>query len=381
LTTTRIALPQRSALFFVALLLTVAVTVLAQGATSQENPAKESSAKIRAEIARLGQSLKDNPFNNPDFPKLDDNISALLQASQGAVDSGRTWSSLEALGRAMDLLNGARTVQAKGETVKSGLQTFETEWGKASVELTALDEQARRRDWSHKPAAARGLAEAAQGKAIPLLEGGRGFAYATKPGDGLFYMGQAQGEAEFSSFLFALKMPTAAAPLQLRSYLPELQRLQEKTNAEFQPPKSIDLHDRFIALNSTLKLAQELDSSRAYAGALYEYLEATRHFAMLSAAVPEAGKLAQLKTALAEEQKRLSASKRDDSIAQIFIDRAQGWLAHPDGSASSSDELRSVQIVVEQVLPAYYAALKPAAPVQGVSQKTVNLTLVRWPYT
>jgi len=364
-----------------ALMLTVTGTVLAQRGTSQESPAKESSAKIRAEIARLGQSLKDNPFNNPDFPKLDDNINALLQASQGALDSGRTWSSLETLSRAMDLLNGARTVQAKGETVKSGLQAFETEWGKASVALTALDEQARRRDWSHMPAAARALAEAAQGKAIPLMDGGRGFAYATKPGDGLFYMGQAQGEEAFAAFLFALKMPTPAAPLQLRSYLPELQRLQDKTNAEFQPPKSIDLHDRFIALNSTLKLAQELDSSRAYAGALYEYLEAMRHFAMLSAAVPEAGKLAQLKTTLAEEQTRLSASKRDDSIAQIFIDRAQGWLAHPDGSASSSDELRSVQIVVEQVLPAYYAALKPAAPVQRASAKTVNLTLVRWPYT
>jgi hypothetical protein len=33
------------------------------------------------------------------------------------------------------------------------------------------------------------------------------------------------------------------------------------------------------------------------------------------------------------------------------------------------------------VLPAYVAAQKPAAPLQSPSGKTINLTLVRWPYT
>jgi hypothetical protein len=38
------------------------------------------------------------------------------------------------------------------------------------------------------------LSETAQGQSIPLLEGGRGFASSTKPTDGLFYIGEAQGE-------------------------------------------------------------------------------------------------------------------------------------------------------------------------------------------
>jgi hypothetical protein len=102
---------------------------------------------------------------------------------------------------------------------------------------------------------------------------------------------------------------------------------------------------------------------------------------MLEAVAPDAAKLTQLKAMIAEQQKKLAASKRDDSIAQIFVERAQSWLAHADGSASSADELRSAQVIVEQVLPAYYAALKPAAPVQRASSKTVDITLVRWPYT
>ena len=65
------------------------------------------------------------------------------------------------------------------------------------------------------------------------------------------------------------------------SILPELLALQQKANAAFQPPRSIDLHPRFIALNSTIKLARELDASKSYAGALYQYLEAARHYGML----------------------------------------------------------------------------------------------------
>ncbi len=130
-----------------------------------------------------------------------------------------------------------------------------------------------------------------------------------------------------------------------------------------------------------MKAARELDSSRAYAGALYQYLEAVRHFGMLDPAVPDAAKQATLRNALTEELKKVSAAKRDDSIAQIFLERAAGWLNKPEGAAPSPDEWRATQVVLQQVLPAYYAALKPTAPRQERAGRTATLTLVRWPYT
>jgi hypothetical protein len=163
--------------------------------------------------------------------------------------------------------------------------------------------------------------------------------------------------------------------------LPELQALQGKTNAAFQPPRSVDMHPRFIALNSALKFARELDSSKSYAGALYQYLEAVRHYGMLNPAVPDAAKQSALRNTVADELKQAGAARRDDSIAQIFLERADGWLHKPDGAATSDDEWRAVRIVVEEVLPAYYATLKPAAPLQQRAGKTATLTLVRWPYT
>jgi len=244
-----------------------------------------------------------------------------------------------------------------------------------------LDREAH--DWSNAPLAVRAIAETAQRRAIPLLDGGRGFATATGPQDGLFYLGEAEGEADFANFCTSLKFVPqkfeGATPL--RSILPELQALQRKANAAFQPPKSIDLHSRFISLNSTIKLAEELDSSKLYAGALYTYLEATRHYGMLDAVPLSEAQQKEVKQAIAEERKKLASSTRDDSIAQAYVERAESYTAHADGSAPSADEWRSARLILDQVLPAYYAALKRAAPLQQIAGKTVDITLVRWPYT
>ena len=355
----------------------LAILVLATAMAGSQ----EASSSVKAEIERLRQSLKDTPVSNPDMPNLPSAIEARLKDAAAAQAEGRLYLSLERLGEAEDYLHGLRAVDEKAAAIKDSLPAYESEWGKASLQLTALDKSARQRDWSRATAAVRAISEAAQGRAIPLLEGGRGFATATKPKDGLFYLGEAQGEAAFAAFVSRLHSARAGTATPLRSVLPELQALQEKTNAAFQPPRSIDMHPRFIALNSTIKFARELDSHKSYAGALYQYLEAVRHYGMLDPAEPDATKQAALRGAVAEEFKKLSAAKRDDSIAQIFLERAAGWLSKSDGSAPSGDEWRAVQVIVEQVLPAYHAALKPAAAVQQQAVRTATLTLVRWPYT
>jgi len=102
---------------------------------------------------------------------------------------------------------------------------------------------------------------------------------------------------------------------------------------------------------------------------------------MLDPVVPDEAKQSALRNHVAEELKKVSTSKRDDSIAQIFLEKANGWLNKPERAAPSPDEWRSVRVIVEQILPAYYAALKPAAPVQRQATRTATLTLVRWPYT
>jgi len=343
----------------------------------QDSPATQ----IKNEISRLQRSIQDKPISDPDLKDLASSIGETLKSAVSAVDAGQLYFGLEKLGQAEDLLQGARSAANKEEVEKDGLPAFESQWGKASLRLTALDKDAHAREWKHAALAVRALAEAAQGKAIPLLEGGRGFATATGPKDGLFYVGQAEGEADFATFCASLSATGKASAFPLRSLLPELHTLQEKTNAAFQPPKSIDLHSRFIALNSQIKLAEELDASRFYAGALYAYLEAVRHYGMLDAPTLDAAAQSQLKQDLVATSKKLTAASVDDSIAQLFLERAASYASHSDGSAPTADEWRGARVILDQVLPAYYTAQKPATLTDRASGKTVDITLVRWPYT
>jgi hypothetical protein len=343
--------------------------------------AQDPKPQIKAEIDRLKQSLQENPLKNPDFPDIQSMVTGAVNAAAEALDSGNVYLALERLLQAEDLFQGAHAVVDKADAVKSSLPAFEAEWEKASQNLNSLNGEARRKNWSSTPLAIRALAETAEGRSIPLLEGGRGFASSTKPADGLFYIGQAQGEASFAKFSSTLLLAGNSSSFPLRSFLPELQKLQQKTNAAFKPPASIDLHPRFIALNSALKLAEELDAQKLYVGALYQYLEATRHFAMLEARPLDAARQSALKSDLAAARRKFAASKEDDSLAQLFLERAQSQTAHPDGSAPTADEWRSARIILDQVLPAYFSAKKPASPLLRASGKTVDITLVRWPYT
>ncbi len=342
---------------------------------------QDASTQVQAEIANLQKSLKEKPITDPNFAEMSPMIEGSLNEAEYALHAGRLYLSLEKLGIASDLLQGVRTVGEKTSVVKSGLPAFEAEWGQVSKKLAALDYEARQRSWKNSPLAVQALSEVAQGKSIPLLDGGRGFAISTQPADGLFYLGQAEGNAEFAKFCSALKFAEIREPIALRSLLPELQGLQEKTDVAYQPPRSVELHPRFIQLNSALKLAQELDATKFYAGALLEYLESVRHFGMLSAPPIDAARQSALKESLAAEHKKLAKSQHDESLAELFLERAESQTTHADGSAPSADEWKSASVILDQVLPAYYRAQKPAVPVELTSGKTVNITLVRWPYT
>ncbi|HEY7098859.1 MAG TPA: hypothetical protein VH437_19175 [Terriglobales bacterium] len=369
---------------FVALV--CAVAALFSSSTACQNPSTtrlSSSAvlQIKAEIARLQQANKEKPVTDKDLTEIASAADNALKEASDALSAGQIYVSLEKLGRAHNLLGAARRGTDKSEVEKGGLPAFESQWGKVSLRLTALDQDAHNRDWKNATLALRGLAQAAQGRAIPLLEGGRGFATAKGPNDGLFYVGQAEGEADFAVFCNSLDLTSRPPSFQLRSFLPELQKLQQKTNAAFKPPKSIDLHSRFIALNSAIKLAEELDASKFYAGSLYIYLEALRNYGMLDQSPLDASQQARVKQDLTDARQKLAAASSDESIALLFLERAESYTAHADGSAPTGDEWRSARIILDQVLPAYYAAQKPAIPLQRASGKTVDITLVRWPYT
>ena len=342
---------------------------------------QDAASQVQAEVERLQQLLAKKPISFPGNPDANRGAADLLKSALKNQSAGRIYLSLYGIGQVSDFIHGAWTLMDKAEAVKSSVPAFEAEWEKASASVSALDQQTRATNWSNSPAALQALSETAEAMTVPLLEGGRGFAVATEPMDGLFNIGEAQGQAEFAAFVASLRLPRKGAAHPLRSLLPELASLQQKVNAAFQPPRSIDLHSQFMLINSGLKQAAELDASKSYAGALCQYLKAMHDYGMLEAGPVESSRQPVLKDALVQARSRLSASGRDESIAQLFLEWAESNLAHPDGSAPSADDWKSASVIVDQVLPAYFAADHPLTAPEKTAGKAIEITLVRWPYT
>ncbi|MBZ5723040.1 MAG: hypothetical protein LAO03_22090 [Acidobacteriia bacterium] len=339
---------------------------------------QDAASQMKAETEHLQQLVAREPVTDPDWKDAKPDIEESLSAARDALRAGRLYTALEQLGNAQNMFLSTAATKENPEALKRGLPGFEAEWGKASIELTALDQKARDRTWTGTPAAVIALSQSAQGRTLTLLEASRAYASVTSPAEGFYYLGEAKASAEFASFCYGLKASSQGKPFPAHSILPELQRLQERTNAAYQPPLSVDRHRDFIHLNATLKTAGELDAAKLYAGALYQYLLAVGQLALLRADAPNAAQEARWRQSVVAMRSRLAASKQDDSIAQLFLERVEGQLAK---ESLGVDNWKRVGVIVEQVLPAYFAALQAPPPPEQPASNSIAVTLVRWPYT
>jgi len=337
-------------------------------------PAQDASQQIKAQFERIRTITQSAPADNAIWKQVKPDIEKSMAQGEENLKKGRLYEALNELDQSQTAI--ALGMGPGAEVLKKGMPAFDEQWKQAAAEVEARTKEARARNWAGVPAAVQAISQESLTEATPLVEGGRGFAVAAGPESGYYYLGEAKARAEFYEFSSGLRMGAPAAPFAGRSMLFEVQQLQQKALAAFQPPKSIDLHPQFIRLNAALKLAGELDASGFYAGSLYAYLSALRQYGMLDATVPNADQRKDLMRKLSEAEDRVKHSKADDSIAQLYIERATALV-----ETKNVDDWKNVKVIVEQVLPAYYAA-RAAAPEQvAKNQKVVTLTLVRWPYT
>jgi hypothetical protein len=218
----------------------------------------------------------------------------------------------------------------------------------------------------------RALAEAAQGQAIALVDASRPYAKATDNSAGYYYVGEAEADTAYATFCYGLALRRTGAPLNAHSIAPQLENLQQRINAIFRPPLSIEKHPDFIRLNSTVKLANELDGSKRYAGALYEYLLAELQLGLLQNSTPSGDLHAE-----AEKWKSKLSHGRDDSIAELFLERAECSFDTKDPT-----DTKKAAVIFATVLPAYFAAITATANSPTTHpQRSTTVTLVRWPFT
>jgi len=334
--------------------------------------------RVLAQVDEIEQSLRDHPLKASDFPNFPKTSSALIEGARDAANRGYLYLSLEKLGQLLTVVDSTRFAEEQAGRLAPGFPAFDAEWTKATQKLAVVESGLKSKNWSHASPGQRALIEAARGRIGQMMSAARGFAVHEDTFSGLFYIGQALGQARFASLCASLDLDVRSQA-KSHSVLPELQSLQEKALAAFVPPKSIELHSQFIVLNALLKTGFELDASRSYAGALYRYLDASQAYRVLDGIEVDAAKKAELLDKLASLRREFNRSRAKDSIDDIFLERAEA--AASNGTNATAAKWRTVEAVVDHVLPASSAANLPVAASKQTSRKSVQLTLVRWPFT
>lgn len=361
----KLALPSFAVLLVVAL----AMFVGALGAGEAEDP-------LAAEIERWSAFVSTNATDDELWKDLKEPSQALLARAREALVGGRRLLALQRLAPAREQLSAWTYVQARPADTRKQLADFEAEWTRMGGVLRD-DLRAPAPDGlaGVRPAAVRALGEAALPQVRIYYEASVEYGRNTMPDYGLFYLGAAQAQREFTALCRTLSAASPLAPPALRGLRGEIDALEAELLALYRPPASIDKHREFIGASATLKEARELDASGLRYGALLRYLQASLRLAPLRPPSP-AAEGAALGKQLRELDARLSATGVDHSLGRLFVEAAETELAAdtpPSGPASAP-------AIADDVLPRYFAALEPAKP-EPPREARVTVTLVRWPYT
>lgn len=344
--------------------------------------AQDARTQIEQELSRVERAARTASIPKEYWDEGKPRVLSGLASARRDLEANRLYLALEEfLAASMDL-RALEFLAANWEAAKKGMPAFEAEWSRADLELRDLEQRYRGGNWASMPAALRALAEGSFGQARPLYQASRGFAM-TSPDTGFYYLGDSKAALEAALFCQSLRFPPTPQSRGSRSSAPEIRRLEEKVLAAYKPPQSIDRHSGFIRINGTLKAAGELDEAQLYDGALYKYLQALRVFALLDARAPEADRAKDFREEISRLRARLSSATADDSIVQLLLERAESALDAAGGNSGAAGDPRTAQVLLKEVIPAYFAAVESAGGAVNSPAATaqITVTLVRWPYT
>lgn len=222
------------------------------------------------------------------------------------------------------------------------------------------------------------LAQSSAMQARQTFDASPAYGEATEPLFGMYYLAQGVSYLDHAAFAAragaSLRSAGERAP-KLRSLAHEIRALRDEMLVAYKPPLSIDRHPEYIGASSATKEALEYDAAGLREGALLRYLQAALRFAPLrasAAALPA--------TALADgmeaARKQLAEPGVDHSLGTLFLE-----VAASDVDTASAGRALVASAVVQDVLPRYFSALRPAVATAAPRTPEVTVTLVRWPYT
>jgi len=358
----------------VLLLVAAGIGLVASAADQRSSGAQDP---LVVELARL-RAIVDDPSRTFElWNQIKPGSAAALADAERALADGRRVLALERIVAARNQLSAAVYMGDRLATAGKDLAGLEAEWTRLGPTLrTDLASSAASSLAPVRPAILRALAETSVAQARIYYDASIEYGRNTMPESGLFYLGASLAQHDWVATAPAWSGSTPGTPPSARGLRQELDALQGALLAAYRPPASIERHREFITASATVKEARELDAAGLRFGALLRYLQATLRVAQLRSS-PVGTDPATLRERLRAAEAKLSTPGVDHSLVRLFIEQANAALDRAtDGAVPPA-----APVVLDAVLPAYYAALAPAAPAAPRAPASVRVTLVRWPYT
>jgi len=287
--------------------------------------ASSVDTRLAQEIDRL-----DGVLRSLDTPELDKDARPMLEGNRALLNRARAATSPSVrVYRLRDAAVGIETLRyiIRHKADEKSLVRVQTlaKASRASIEKPLAP--------MNGPALQIALRQIAATRAQKLLRASVPFARAASPANGLFYLGEAEGNRKYRDFVESLPLGSVSEPR----------------------PNAAAIDAALVTLDTAALAAFEKDPAGRAAVGLSANLKEARQLAerdMLEGAA--------LMMTEAQRRARVKVPKavRSDSIAAM-------WQAEEGG---------------RDVLP-LYASLFAAAPAQAKIAKNVTVTLVRWPYT
>jgi hypothetical protein len=312
--------------------------------------------RLEAEVARVRVEVAERVPAGSRTP-----LEGALSRAEDALKKGRPALAVYELEQPWEAVSTERYLESQGHVATK--EAFADLWRRHGEPMPSAGT-------TRLPAVVEALATAAEARAPATYRASLSLGTDADVPSGLFYLGSASAFVEFASFVRQLPWPQPAGDAPpFRSLAPELTAFERTVASAYETMERAE-HAPYVRTDVTIKQARTLNDGAKYGAAVLEYLLARYRFASIHSPAPP-GDLSRLR-----EARAALPPGRDDSIAQFFLDLAE------EESAANNAERGAAAIVVDDVLPAYSAALaEGTASAISASQPEVTVTLVRWPFT
>jgi hypothetical protein len=310
------------------LLYVVGVPVLA---ALQGVPAER---RIAAEVERVGTEAR--------ALLTGDQLTAIetrLTRATRALAAGRVPLALLELQIPFEMTGATAYAKAAGNV--GTMSDFKAAWSKMPPP------QLNRAEAAGRPLVIAAIADASEARGPATYRASLPYAEDAGIEAGLYYLGESQSVGKFAEFCRSLSIQARQPSVPLRSIAGEIAARERDAAAAYDRADAAGRR-AFISVNVALKLARELDSRGQYAGAVLEYLLATRDFGLAINPTLDADGVRDRIASV-----RATLGDGDHSIAELFIQMAQAYTERegPPGGAGAA-------VIVDRVIPAYREVLK-----------------------